>query len=125
MDYSQSINVLKLNNACIVSIKGKTSVKKGVFIPIQDNDLYVSLDENLKPKGVFLNINAWELKEKGQYGDTHLIKQAFSKDYRDAHENVVNNAQILGNMKPIERERRNEVDINAISVDVENDDLPF
>lgn len=122
MDYNQSVNLLKLSNACIVSVKGKTAVKKGIFIPIEENDLHLSFDEKLQPKGVYLNMNTWELREKSQYGDTHLVKQAFSKDYRDAHEDTANNAPILGSMKPIQRK---EIGINGIPVEVEDESLPF
>ena len=83
MNYNQNINLLKLKNACIITVKGKTTSKKGIFIPIQENDLFVAMDEEFKPKGVHLGLSSWELKQKGQYGDTHLLKQSFSKDFRE------------------------------------------
>lgn len=126
MNYNQSINLLKLKNACIVTVKGKTTTKKGVFIPIEENDLYVALDESLKPKGVYLGLASWELKQKGQYGDTHLLKQSFSKDFRETmSEEELKNAPILGNMKPIERTNdASNVPVPEVSAS-EDDDLPF
>lgn len=126
MNYNQSINLLKLKNACIVTVKGKTTTKKGVFIPIEENDLYVALDESLKPKGVHLGLASWELKQKGQYGDTHLLKQSFSKDFRETmSEEELKNAPILGNMKPIERTNDvSNVPVPEVSAS-EDDDLPF
>lgn len=126
MNYNQSINLLKLKNACIVTVKGKSATKKGVFIPIEENDLYISLDESLKPKGVYLGISSWQLKEKGQHGDTHLLKQSFSKDFRETMtEEELRNTPILGNMKPIEK-TNNVSNVSSTEVQVaENDDLPF
>lgn len=126
MNYNQNINLLKLKNACIVTVKGKSATKKGVFIPIEENDLYVALDESLKPKGVHLGLSSWELKEKGQYGDTHLLKQSFSKEFRATmSEEELKSTPILGNMKPIEK--TNDVsNVHATEVQVaDNDDLPF
>jgi hypothetical protein len=126
--YTLGTNLLKMKNACIVHLESKkTGVKKrGVFIPIEENDLYESLDEALKTKGVFLYQNAWSLKNKGQYGDTHLLKQNFSKEFRDSmSEDELKNAPILGNMKPIEKTK----DVsNTIVPEVsasDEDDLPF
>lgn len=117
---------MKLKNACIISVKGKNATKKGIFIPIEENDLYVSMDESLKPKGVHLGLSSWELKEKGQYGDTHLLKQSFSKDFRETmSEEELKNSPIIGNMKPIEK--TNDVsNVSATEVQVSgDDDLPF
>lgn len=126
MNYNQNLNLLKLKNACIITVKGKTESKKGVFIPIQENDLYVAMDESLKPKGVHLGLSSWELKQKGQYGDTHLLKQSFSKEFRELmSEDELKNTPILGNMKPIEK--TNDVS-NILVPEVsasEGDDLPF
>lgn len=126
MNYNQNLNLLKLKNACIITVKGKTESKKGVFIPIQENDLYVAMDESLKPKGVHLGLSSWELKQKGQYGETHLLKQSFSKEFRELmSEDELKNTPILGNMKPIEK--ANDVS-NILVPEVsasEADDLPF
>lgn len=124
MDYSQSINLLKLKNVLITECKGRTTTKKGLFIPIDDNDLFVSFDENLKPKSILLNLAAWALKGEGKFGDTHLIKQSFSKEFREAmSEEEFKNQPILGNMKPIAKtESVIEVQTQVVASD---DDLPF
>lgn len=120
MNYDKSINLLRLKNVLITECKGKTMTKKGLFIPIEDNDLYVSLDENLKPKAVLLDLVAWELKEEGKYGDTHIIKQAFSKEFRDAMtEDEYKKQPILGSMKPMSKPEP------FMQVSVVEDDLPF
>lgn len=126
MNYNQNLNLLKLKNACIITVKGKTESKKGVFIPIQENDLYVAMDESLKPKGVHLGLSSWELKQKGQYGDTHLLKQSFSKEFRELmSEDELKNTPILGNMKPIEKANDvSNIPVPEVSAS-EEDDLPF
>lgn len=65
MNYTGKINLLKFKNSCIVEVKGKTTTKRGVFVPITDNNLYVSADENLKAKAVYVDINVWERAEVG------------------------------------------------------------
>ena len=57
MNLQGSIDLLKLEKAGIATIKNK----KCVVIPIEENDLYVSMDENLKAKAVYLGININEL----------------------------------------------------------------
>lgn len=49
--FSGKFNLPKFKNSCIVSVKGKSETKRGVFIPIDDNNLFISADEDLKPKG--------------------------------------------------------------------------
>lgn len=101
-NWNESINLLRLKNVLITECKGRTETKKGLFIPIEDNDLFVSFDENLKPKSIILSLTAWALKEEGKFGDTHLIKQSFSKEFREAmSEEELKNQPILGNMKPM------------------------
>lgn len=58
--FSGKFNLLKFKNSCIVSVKGKSETKRGVFIPIDDNNLFISADEDLKPKGAYFDFNAWK-----------------------------------------------------------------
>lgn len=50
MNYSIKLNLLKFKNACVVTVKGATATKRGVFIPIEDNNIFISADDNLKAK---------------------------------------------------------------------------
>lgn len=52
MNLTGSIDLLKLEKVGIATIKNK----KCVVIPIEENDLYVSMDENLKAKAVYLKL---------------------------------------------------------------------
>lgn len=126
MNYNLSVNLLKLTNSCVIDVESETTkvVKKGVFIPISDNDLYVSLDESLNVRGISLALTAWELREKGKYGDTHIIKQSFSKDFRESlNEEQLKSMPIIGNMKEIEKPNI-EVSISPTS-SVVSSDVPF
>lgn len=99
--YSGKMNLLKFRNACIVSVKGKASTKRGVFIPIDDNNLFISADENLKPKGAYIDFTAWENQQPGKYGDTHSIRQSLAKEVRDRMtEEELKAVPYFGNMKP-------------------------
>ena len=71
MNLTGSVNLLKLEKAGIATIKNK----KCVVIPIEENDLYVIMDENQKAKAVYLNVNINERREPSQYGNTHYCKQ--------------------------------------------------
>lgn len=73
MNLTRSIDLLKLEKAGIATIKNK----KCVVIPIEENDLYVSMDENLKAKAVYLGVNINERREPSQYGKTHYCKQSY------------------------------------------------
>ena len=102
MNLTGSVNLLKLEKAGIATIKNK----KCVVIPIEENDLYVSMDENLKAKAVYLNVNINERREPSQYGNTHYCKQYLSKQYKDANktEAEAKSKVYLGDFKPYEFE---------------------
>ena len=123
-DYTQGIDLFKLKNVVITECKGRTQTKKGIFIPIDDNDLQVSLDENLKVKKVFLNFVNWALNEEGKYGDTHITKQAFSEEFRSQlTEEELKQMPILGSMKPI---KKAALTIEAqTEVEAIDSDMPF
>lgn len=126
MNYNLSVNLLKLKNTCVIDVESKSTgvVKKGIFIPINDNDLYVSLDDTLNVRGLLLSLAAWELKEKSKYGDTHLVKQAFSKEFRETlSDEEIKSMPILGNMKEIERLNTKE-SVASVAM-VSSNDVPF
>ena len=128
MDLQGSIDLLKLTNACVATL-GKTTKKRCVVIPIDDNDLYVKNEDNsTKPRSVYLGVNVWERQQPSQYGHTHYIKQSFSKAYREAHtEDDMKNKPFFGDMKPILRQNgATSFDAPAVEMEQqEQDDLPF
>lgn len=102
-NFQGKLDFLKFKNSCVISVKGKTGEKKGVFVPIEDNDIFVTTDENNKAKGAYFNFAVFENKQVGKYGDTHMIKQSIGKDARSKMSDEEKRAMpIFGNMKPIE-----------------------
>lgn len=87
-----SINLLKLKKSGVATIHGV----RCVVIPIGDNDIYISNDETNKPKGAYLAFCAWA-SSNSKYGNTHLVKQSFSKEFRNKHPDSERLSPILGN----------------------------
>lgn len=126
MNLQGSIDLLKLDLAGIATIKGK----KCLIIPIQENDIYISINENLKPKAAYLGVNIYERRETGKFGETHNVKQSFSKEFREkVGKEVMDKKPYLGNMKPMEVKSNNAVQtVSAEEVpanDIQDDELPF
>ena len=121
-NYGEKIDLLKLKNACRVTIPGKTARKRGIFIPFEDNSELFDGE-----KGVYLNLTVVEMKQPGQYGDTHIVKGNKSEDeYKAMSDEERKALPILGQMRPLERKT---VQQPAPQVQVEqtedDDDLPF
>lgn len=77
------VNALKYKNACVLNLKGRNETKRCLVVPIEDNHLFVSADEKGAPKAVYLDFNAFALREP-KYEQTHLIKQSLPKDVRES-----------------------------------------
>lgn len=120
-----SIDMLKLSRAGIATIRGV----KCLVIPIQENDIYITADENLKPKSAYLGINVIARREVSQYGKTHYIKQNLSKEYKEAYgQEVASQKPYLGDMKPFVFESNNaanNVEAPSENVEDEGNDIPF
>ena len=125
MNLNIDLNLLKLEKACILSVQGKFETKKGVFIPIEDNDIYVSVEGD-KPKAAYLSVTAWESREE-KFGQTHYVKQSFSKQFREsAGEETIKNKPIIGNGKAIVvKEVNTDYKAPEIEADPFTDNLPF
>lgn len=130
--YSGKINLLKMRNACIISVKGKDSTKRGVFIPIDDNGIFVSNDANGVARSAYIDIMAFANRSPDKFGNTHILKQALSKDERSRMtEEQIKAVPILGNMKPFEKQPvGSETQVHTVepiepSTPVGFDDLPF
>lgn len=126
-NYSGKMNLLKFKNACIVTVQGETQAKRGVFIPIDDNNLFISADEDLKAKGAYLDFMAWKNQQPSKYGDTHSLRQSLAKEVRDRmNEDELKAVPYFGNMKPYEATNAAQtVEAPIAQVDENIDDLPF
>ena len=98
MNLTGSIDLLKLEKAGIATIRNK----KCIVIPIEENDLYVSMGDDLKAKAIYLGININERREPSKYGETHYCKQSLSKEYQEAHksESEAKGKIYIGGLKP-------------------------
>lgn len=121
-NYGIRVDLLRLTNAFMKNLTGRTATKKCLIIPVDDNDSIY-----LGEKGCYLNLTAFEVGNP-QYGDTHIIKGELPKDVRERMTEEQRNAlPILGNMRPI-KPAQMQVTGN-INMDAHEgnpqDDLPF
>ena len=123
------LNLLCLENSCIITLNGKTAQKRGVFIPINDNDIFVSKDKDTgKAKAAYLNFTAWERKEVSQFGATHALKQSYTKEFKERlGEEAIKARPYLGDGKLSDWKPENQAsNVEAPAVPFEEtDDLPF
>lgn len=126
-NYSGKLNLLRLRNACIVTVKGRTADKRGVFIPIDDNNLFITAGEDLKAKGAYIDFIAWENQQPSKYGDTHSLRQSLAKEVRERMtDDELKAVPYIGNMKPYTVENAAQsVEAPQATVDEGMDDLPF
>lgn len=126
-NFGIKLNALKYKNAGVASLKGSTATKKCLVIPIEDNNFFVSTNEDGTPKAVYLDLSAFALREP-KYDQTHLVKQSLPKEVREKMSKEELDAMpILGGMKAFENVSNNAADTcNAPTVSADNvDDLPF
>lgn len=101
-NFNVKLNLMKLSRAGVMQIQGRGEVLRCLVIPIEENHLFVSTDENNRPKSAYLDLSAWELQNP-KYEETHMVKQALPKEVREQmNEEENKNQPILGGMKPIE-----------------------
>lgn len=132
-----SINLAKLSNVGIMNVKGKTGTKKCVVIPIEDNDIYIKVEEKVSQQGekytskkYNLGIQIFEKREPDKYGNTHYAKASASKQWIEKHtqeEVDERNNMYLGDFKPVEISDGNQAQsIPAQTAEASSDDdLPF
>lgn len=118
MNYFIKLNLLKIKNAAVMSITGKSATKKCLVIPIEDAHLFPG------EKGVYVDLSAWEKRDpKGQ--DTHLIRQSLPREiYEAMTEEEKSTMPIVGSIRPISaKEPPVAGHINA--EDIQEEDMPF
>lgn len=119
-NYNLKIALDKLKGAKVMDIEGKTSTRRCIVIPIDNEegtvvDAYESKIDGLPTMkaldNVQLHLTAFEFKEK-RYGQTHGLKASFSrKRMEKMREDELRNMPFIGNMKPW-------------TLQQDNDDLP-
>lgn len=126
-DFNGKLNLLKLKRAGIMQIQGRTEVLRCLVVPIEDNSIFVTTDDNNQPKAAYLDLTAWELKNP-KYDETHMIKQSLPKEVREKMTDEEKKAMpILGGLKPLIFESQNAASsCDAPFAQTQNlDDLPF
>ena len=127
-NYGIKVNALKYHNSGIMNIKGRTGTKRCLVVPIEENHLFVSANDDGSPKAVYLDLNAFALREP-KYDQTHLVKQSLPKDVRESMPKERLDAMpILGGMKPFDNIPVNAVatcDAPFVQPLDNNSDLPF
>lgn len=127
-NYGIKINALKFQNAGVLNIKGRTGTKRCLVVPIEDNHLFVSANTDGSPKAVYLDLNAFALREP-KYDQTHLIKQSLPKEIRESMTKEQLDAMpILGGLKPLNNTLANAtaIDNAPFAQPMDNEeDLPF
>lgn len=106
-DYNGKLNLLKLKRAGVMQIPGRTEVLRCLVIPIEENNIFISTDENNRPKAAYLDLTAWALKNP-KYEETHMIKQSLPKEVREKMTDEEKKAMpILGGLRPANFEALN------------------
>lgn len=115
-NYSIKTDLLKLKGAFVTNIKGKTTTKRCLCIPIDGSGLF------LGEKGCYLNMTAIEMNNP-QYNDTHCIKQNIERSVYDAMTEEQRRAMpIIGSMRPFEK---SQAALDTSYMVESNEDLPF
>ena len=94
---------------------------------MDDNNVFVSADENMKPREAYIDFIAFENQQPGKYGDTHSLRQSLAKEVRERMtDEELKAVPYIGNMKPYEiPNAARTVEAPQATVDEGMDDLPF
>ena len=127
-NYGIHFNALKYVNSGVLNIKGRSETKRCLVVPIEDNHLFESVNEDDSPKAVYLDLNAFALREP-KYEQTHIVKQSLPKEVRESMTKEQLDAMpILGGMKPLVNPSANAATASNVpfAQPTEDDsDLPF
>lgn len=126
-NFNAKLNLLKLKRAGVMQIQGRGEVLRCLVIPIEENNIFVSTDDNNRPKAAYLDLTAWALQNP-KYDETHMIKQSLPKEVREKMTDEEKKSMpILGGMRPVSFEVQNAATTcDAPFAQTQNlDDLPF
>lgn len=129
LNLTGSIDLMRLEGVGFKTIQGKTCAKRCIVIPVEDNDIYVSMDENLKAKAAYYSMGIYQRQSPSEFGATHYAKPVVSKKFAEINPELAEKRRnvYLGDFKPFVFEGGNAA--NKVQSDIvppaENDDLPF
>lgn len=135
-NYKVKIDLSKLRKSSVTELVIDGQKKKGVFIPIEDNCLYVSQ----KTGSVYLDLTAYTC-QNDRYGKTHILKQKLGGNvWRNMTEDERRNIPISGSIQPDEERQPNannsggygyqqqtpqHTNVGGYSQPTSSNDLPF
>jgi hypothetical protein len=118
---SGKLNLLNLHTV-VKMMPAQSGLVECLVIPIDKNRLFKG------DKGIYLDIVGFEIdpaKRNANSKDTHILKQSFSKEVREAMtEDELRSLPILGNLQVWDGASSAEP-LSSPVVQAENDDLPF
>ena len=99
------INFLKFKNARIAYLDDNGCKRRGVFIPIEDNNVYVIRDrKTYVDKAAFFRFIAFECKKRYEWADTHCLKIYLNQEIlQKLTPKEFNEIPAFGSMKPVTR----------------------
>lgn len=120
-NYSIKTNLLKVQGAFVTNLKGKTTTKRCLVIPVDASGMF------LGEKGCYLNMTAIEMNES-RYGDSHCLKVDVPKEQRQGMtEEELRAVPIIGGMHPLVSQAQQMAVMGQLDATVvmNEDDLPF
>lgn len=134
-----SLNLAKLTNVGIMTIKGQSCNKKCVVIPIEDNDIYVKVEEKRTGRATGMltassaSVSRFMSLERKTNTETRTTWcSSTSKEYINTHSQAdldLRNKIYLGNLHPVAIPSSNQAaTVEAPPAEVvtsSDDDLPF
>lgn len=118
---SIKINLTRIKGASLVNLKGKSSTKQCVVLPVEDCGLYVG------EKGAYIDLVALAYKEP-KYEQTHFVKQSIDKEiYNALTEEERGNLPIIGSVKEmVQKQMQSSGTVEyADYEEIGGNDLPF
>lgn len=94
-NYKIKLNLRQLNSVGLMDIRGRSGIRRCVVIPVEENGgIYVG------EKGIYLGLEMIERREKGQWGDTHYLRQQVGKEERERLAAEGRKVPIVGSVYP-------------------------
>lgn len=113
---SIKLDLLKISEAFITNIKGRTETRRCVCIPIDNPGLF------LGQKGCYLNLVGIELRES-KYGNSHAVKVELDKETRNLlSDEEQRQIPFIGDIHPIEPQ---QMEVTAQDEPENPEDCPF
>lgn len=124
-----SIVLMRLEGVGFKTIQGKTCAKRCLVITVKDNEIFVTMDENLRAKAAYYSMGVYQRQSVSEHGATHYAKPVVSKKFAEAYPELAEKRRktYIGDFKPYVFEggdAANKVQAEVVTPEAD-DDLPF